>query len=783
MSGVITSFVDFGAPLHAADLNNAFAEAAALTALASPTTPGAALVGYSGRTVAAKLADKPGFLDFGGTMGAGGSASVNTAALNALAAAVGPGGIYDVPGGILEFTAPAPAGGIWRLEGTIYSGGSLITSWDTVDLIENTGDGRYYIDRPHSLSSVSPPWANVNFTLDDEVGTPGSSQTALSISASQGTATWQHSQTSAVGVGIYLDSYASISAGTTGSGLTASWPQPVALQSEITRQAGDASMFVLNLLAADDTGLPSAQTGGMGFEYDYIIGAVGGTEARDNNWIAPGSWSLYDNVLESHQPASTANVPYIYAFERYRPKRLPAGYASYGNYVAANAVLSADDLPIMSWGAALDLSNLYQPASGQTWLGTTGLRLRPGWLIDLNAGGWASYSWAVETAAPSFGGGGYSTGDTITLSGGSGTAPVLTVSSVGYALSAATVATPGAGYKIGDGFVASGGTLASGGSQLVISVQNVGNSAASATLASPGSGYVVNEVVTLAAPASVAPGHVGQAVTITVLSVGSGGAIATYAIRNIGTYDTIPANPVAQASSTGAGTGASFDLTWLAEGPGEVTAIGIEVAGGYAATPVGDLVQAATNGLGSGLTLAPTWTTGAVQAVSVTTPGDWTTLPAAQNLGQASSSGAGTGALFRVGFVPASTGTNNQNTLSYDPTSLALEYSSGGVTAAHLGLIGSVETAGNTAATLDLKALNASAAEVIYSQVLGGIISATAGTETGRLQIWTRQSGTLTLEFNAAGGIAIGAPTGGPMGVGTLNCTGLYVNGVAVTVP
>jgi hypothetical protein len=74
-------------------------------------------------------------------------------------------------------------------------------------------------------------------------------------------------------------------------------------------------------------------------------------------------------------------------------------------------------------------------------------------------------------------------------------------------------------------------------------------SAASLTGGSAGASHAVNDTVTLS-----------NGVTIKVLTVTSG-AIATFAIANPGSYATVPVGAVAQSSTTGSGTGASFVLT------------------------------------------------------------------------------------------------------------------------------------------------------------------------------------------------------------------------------
>lgn len=72
-----------------------------------------------------------------------------------------------------------------------------------------------------------------------------------------------------------------------------------------------------------------------------------------------------------------------------------------------------------------------------------------------------------------------------------------------------------------------------------------------------GSGYVLNDTVTLA------NGVVLKATTMT------GGAIASVSIQTAGSanFDALPANPVPQVSTSGAGTGAQFILTWAFGNP------------------------------------------------------------------------------------------------------------------------------------------------------------------------------------------------------------------------
>ena len=76
--------------------------------------------------------------------------------------------------------------------------------------------------------------------------------------------------------------------------------------------------------------------------------------------------------------------------------------------------------------------------------------------------------------------------------------------------------------------------------------------AASATPAAGGAAHVVNDLVTLT-----------NGTVIKVLTVASG-AIVTASIQTPGTWSTIPTAPVAQVSTTGVGTGATFNLFFTA---------------------------------------------------------------------------------------------------------------------------------------------------------------------------------------------------------------------------
>src|SRR6266436_6453236 len=91
----------------------------------------------------------------------------------------------------------------------------------------------------------------------------------------------------------------------------------------------------------------------------------------------------------------------------------------------------------------------------------------------------------------------------------------------------------------------------------------------SAAPAAGGLSYAIGDTITLAQSAS-GSAPVGAPVVLTVTGIGGGGAVTTVSVVNVlrgsavpigGSYFTIQANPVAQGSTSGAGTGATFTLT------------------------------------------------------------------------------------------------------------------------------------------------------------------------------------------------------------------------------
>src|SRR5215472_6632455 len=119
----------------------------------------------------------------------------------------------------------------------------------------------------------------------------------------------------------------------------------------------------------------------------------------------------------------------------------------------------------------------------------------------------------------------------------------------------------------------------------------------SATPAVGGSGYAVNDIVTLVQPTFPLVQTVQGITTTTTMNVGApaqlqvltapGGVIATVGVVNQvqgestaigGSYFSVPANPVAQGSTSGVGTGATFNLTFGPLSPQRVILCNQEMA-------------------------------------------------------------------------------------------------------------------------------------------------------------------------------------------------------------
>lgn len=95
-----------------------------------------------------------------------------------------------------------------------------------------------------------------------------------------------------------------------------------------------------------------------------------------------------------------------------------------------------------------------------------------------------------------------------------------------------------------------------------------------AAVAVGGAGHNVGDIITLAAGPNGSP-PIGAPVQLAVVTTGGGGSVATVSVVNQiageatalgGSYFAVQANPVAQGSTTGVGSGATFNLTFGPQG-------------------------------------------------------------------------------------------------------------------------------------------------------------------------------------------------------------------------
>lgn len=199
---------------------------------------------------------------------------------------------------------------------------------------------------------------------------------------------------------------------------------------------------------------------------------------------------------------------------------------------------------------------------------------------------------------------GYVPTNTINLSGGTTTTtPVLTVSTT-KVVGTPTVAAAGAGGTPGTATVT--GTTGTGTKfQATVTIDGGGTLASVDALIVAGS-YTVNPTSLTNEPVT-GGGLVGAQLAITM-------GVNTFAITNAGVFTANPAGgALTQASSSGAGTGATFQQAIL--GPNAVT---VSTPGVYSVTPSNPVAQDTSSGGGLGATF--TLTFGSVAAFN---DGDW----------------------------------------------------------------------------------------------------------------------------------------------------------------
>ncbi len=166
-----------------------------------------------------------------------------------------------------------------------------------------------------------------------------------------------------------------------------------------------------------------------------------------------------------------------------------------------------------------------------------------------------------------------------------------------YKASAGVPVAAGSGYLPADTITLTGGTFSTAAIFTVATVKGV-----SAVVHAAGSGYQVGDVITLSGGTST------TALQFTVDTV-STGAIATGHISTAGAYSAVPATHTAVTG--GHGTGAQLDITW------GVLTVTVGTAGNYSIKPTNPVAQGSTSGAGTGATFTTTFI-GAVYILTAT---------------------------------------------------------------------------------------------------------------------------------------------------------------------
>lgn len=267
---------------------------------------------------------------------------------------------------------------------------------------------------------------------------------------------------------------------------------------------------------------------------------------------------------------------------------------------------------------------------------------------------------ALATTVITTAGSGYAPGETVTFSGGTGTAPILTISTT--KLVSAAVNAAGTGYAPTDTITLAGGAFTSAAILTVATTKVISKAVLTA-----GTGYAINDTITVAGGAGAtkaiftvthaklvsaavnaagtgyAPGDTitlsggtGTPAVLTVNTVSSG-AVATFTITTPGDY-TVLSTTFTQSSSSGIGTGATFNTGLFG-----VLTLTVTNAGSYT-TNATTFTQFSTSGTGTGATF-DTIVYG-VNTFTISTPGIYQTN--ASSFTQSATSGTGTGATFNT---------------------------------------------------------------------------------------------------------------------------------------
>lgn len=89
--------------------------------------------------------------------------------------------------------------------------------------------------------------------------------------------------------------------------------------------------------------------------------------------------------------------------------------------------------------------------------------------------------------------------------------------------------------------------------------------------------------------------------------------------------------------------------------------------------------------------------------------------------------------------------------------------------------------ANDVGGVIRFRGMNSAASEFSYGNINSTILDTTAGSEDGRLILQVPVAGAQTAAVSIANGMIVGAPTGSYQGTGTINATGYYLNGTALS--
>ncbi len=224
----------------------------------------------------------------------------------------------------------------------------------------------------------------------------------------------------------------------------------------------------------------------------------------------------------------------------------------------------------------------------------------------------------------------YNVSDTILTAGGTASVhATLTVSHI-KVVTAPGIGDDGSGYVTGDTFSVTTGT----GTQAIFSVTAVAGDVTAIAIVSAGD-YTVRPTLGATVATTTLSG-IGTGLTVNLVAADFG--VLTTTITTPGSY-TVNNTAFTQTSSSGAGTGATFNSVLY----GALT-LTVDTAGDYSVLPTNPAAQGATTGAGTGATITVSW---GILAFTITGAGTgFTSYPTFAVTGT-----GGTGGLITAGMT------------------------------------------------------------------------------------------------------------------------------------